>query len=138
MNIESPAQTSPRLASLPGDKNRTVQDPLPFSYGEDKPTLSRPSRTPILIAFGVALLALTMWAATAQWWGPGALRRLPSEERAGLYQRTLENLEQVCRTNDRPRAFCKEQANNLLALPECEAACQARAREELLLDSAVK
>ncbi len=39
---------------------------------------------------------------------------------------------------DRPREFCKAQAEFALALPECTGACQALAREELRVNSAVK
>jgi len=94
-----------------------------------------PSRLPIAIAFAVALLGLVMWLLTR---GPGSLQNLPAEERAGLYQRTLANLQDICRANDRPREFCVEQARLLLSLPECDQACQADARQELLADTAVK
>lgn len=62
-----------------------------------------------------------------------ALRRLPPAERAALYRRTMDTLTSVCageRSGDL-REFCRGQAELVLLLPECDAACQATAREEL-------
>lgn len=88
-----------------------------------------------MVAFAVALVALVMWLLSS---GTVSLRQLPAEERAALYERTLANLHDICRTSDRPREFCKEQATLLLSLPECEPACHAEARQELMADTAVR
>jgi hypothetical protein len=95
------------------------------------------SRARVVIAFGVAVLALVLWFLTTQS-GPAALRHLPVEERAALVQRTLSNLHDICRGGDRPREFCRAQANLLLDLRECDEGCQAEARAELMADTAVK
>lgn len=92
-----------------------------------------PSRLPIALAFAIALVALLLAVATSRT-GPAALRRLPGREREALAERTLLNLRDICQGSDRPREFCKEQANLLLALPECGEVCQSLARSELLAD----
>jgi hypothetical protein len=126
-----------QLAILPGGEPRNPQDGAGTPGPESKPTLVWRSRLPIAIAFGVAFVALVLWLVTGQS-GPSALRHLPAEERTALVQRTLANLHDICRSGDRPREFCKEQANLLLDLPECGEACQAEARNEVMADSAVK
>jgi hypothetical protein len=124
------------LIAIPAGSER---DAVHDEVSEDRKGHRAPPGTrrlvPIAIAFAVALVGLVMWLLTS---GTGSLRQLPSEERAALYQRTLANLHDICRANDRPREFCKEQASLLLSLPECEQACQADARQELLADTAVK
>ena len=101
------------------------------------PTLVWRSRVPIAVSFGVAAIALVLWLSTTRS-GPAALRQLPAGERGALVERTLSNLREICRNGDRPREFCRDQARILLDLPECQLACQAEAREELMADSAVK
>ena len=62
-----------------------------------------------------------------------ALRRLPPTERAALYHRTLDTLTSVC-AGERRRDFhdlCRGQAELVLLFPECDAACQATAHEQL-------
>jgi hypothetical protein len=62
-----------------------------------------------------------------------ALRRLPPAERAALYHRTLATLTSVC-AGERRRDLhdlCRGQAQLVLLFPECDAACQATAREQL-------
>jgi hypothetical protein len=62
-----------------------------------------------------------------------ALRELPASARAGLYARTLQNLESVCRGDpkDRLADFCHDQARLALAFPECGGACVDLARTSL-------
>lgn len=62
-----------------------------------------------------------------------ALRRLPPPERAALYHRTLDTLTSLCAGEGRRdlRDLCRGQAQLVLLLPECDAACQATARELL-------
>jgi hypothetical protein len=55
-----------------------------------------------------------------------------------VLERAVGNLLDVCTANDRPREFCKAQAELALAMPECTEACQSLAREELRADGAVK
>ena len=76
-----------------------------------------------------------MWLLTR---GPGSSRTCQQKSGPPSIQRTLANLHDICGASDRPREFCKEQATLLLSLPECEQACQADARQELLADTAVK
>jgi hypothetical protein len=66
------------------------------------------------------------------------LRALPPAQRAAVRERAVGNLHDVCKANDRPREFCKAQAELELALPECTDACQSLAREELRADGASK
>ena len=125
------------LAILSGGKDRTLHDAANGPRREERPTLAWRSPRPILIAFGVALFALVMWAVTSDF-GMGALRRLPAQQRAGVAERALGNLRQVCKAKDHPRDFCREQATLLLSLPECDQACMTEARGALVTDSALK
>ena len=102
-----------------------------------RPTLTWRSRTPIAVAFGLAALALVGWLATSQS-STAALRGLPANQRAQLVERTLANLREVCHGAERPRDFCREQANLVLQLPECDQVCREQARDVLVADSAVK
>ncbi len=94
-------------------------------------------RLSIAAAFAIALAGLVLWFVTAQ---PDAtaLLRLPPADRSDLVERTLSNIHAVCRGNERPREFCRQQADLLLKLPECGPACRADARELLMADSAVR
>ncbi|HET6438280.1 MAG TPA: hypothetical protein VFG59_09480 [Anaeromyxobacter sp.] len=132
--MEKPAATAPPLhiAVPPGGGGG-----IPQAGGPSRPTQVLRSRTPIFVAFGVALLAAVLWV--SNWRStPATLRRLPAKERAALMERTLSTVREICREPARPREFCREQASILLDLPECDRACQALAKEELLADSAVK
>lgn len=104
---------------------------------DDGPTPAWRSRLPVAVASGVALVALVLWFLTAPS-APATLRQLPPQQRAALVERTLENLRDVCGRPDRPRDFCREQADLVLRLPECGPSCQALARDELRADSAAR
>ena len=56
-----------------------------------------------------------------------ALRNLPEADRRALYQRTLENVRTICASDARFRleGYCRDQADLLLALPECDSPCKA-------------
>jgi len=97
----------------------------------------RDSRAPVAIAFGVALAAVVALFTSQDATG-SRLRALPPAQRAAVLERTVGNLRDVCRANDRPREFCKAQAELALSLPECTEACRSLAREELRADRAVK
>jgi len=81
-------------------------------------------------------LALIALFGLSTWWGDRDLRALstlPPGQRVALYQRTLENLQTVCAGPDagKVEAFCREQAELALRLPECDAACGRLARGHL-------
>jgi hypothetical protein len=116
-----------QIAVLPGGDGGSLHDGI-------GPERARRGRLPLAVGAGAALVGLAFWLFTA----PTELRRLPSQERAALAERTLANLRDICRGNDRPRDFCRDQANLLLDLPECGQACRTEARDELLADTAVK
>jgi hypothetical protein len=89
----------------------------------------------VAIALAVALLASVMWLSTGG--SPAkALRGLPPQERAGVVHRALDDLRDVCQRTDRPRDFCRAQAELVRGLPECDEACQTVASEELRADGA--
>jgi hypothetical protein len=117
----------PRLAALRGAASGKAQGP----------SLGRDPWTGAAVALGVALTAAVAWLSTA-----GAeratVRDLPPAERAAVVQRAQENLRQVCGGADRPRDFCLGQAELLLEQPECDAACRALARQQLMSDAARK
>lgn len=128
---DGPARMNPsQIAILPGG------DPG-ISQGDPAGRTIRSWRSSIPVAFAVALLAAFLWFLTVRSL-PATLRQLPAEQRAALVDHALRNLRDVCHGGGRPREFCREQATLLVELPECQGACQAQAREELLADSAVK
>ena len=135
MGRRTTRRTPSLIAIPPGAETDALQDEHGGGRSERREAAVESSRLPVVAAFAVALVSLVMWFLTS---GTGSLRQLPAEERAALYQRTLENLHDICRASDRPRDFCREQATLLLSLPECEQACQAQARQELMADTAVK
>lgn len=95
------------------------------------------SFTPVAFALAVALAAVVAFFTSLDTTA-SRLRALPPAERAAVVERAAGNLRDVCRGSDRPRDFCKAQAELALSLAECTEACQATAREELRADSAVK
>ena len=95
------------------------------------------ARVPVGIALGVGLAASVALIASLDS-TLSRLRALPPAERAAVLERAVGNLRDVCRESERPREFCRAQAELALALPECAEACQSLAREELRADSAVK
>jgi hypothetical protein len=91
----------------------------------------------------LALLAAAIAGALAWGWVAGsdarALRAMPPAARAELLQRTEANVRDLCLGQpDRPRAFCRAQAELLSSFDECQGACLAAEREELRADSALK
>ena len=123
------------IAMPPGGEPHAVHDDAGEGRDGHRVSHRMPGLLPIAIAFAVAFLGLVMWLVTRD---PGSIQNLPPRERAALYERTLANLRELCRASDRPREFCKDQATLLLSLPECDQACHADARQELLADAAVK
>ena len=60
------------------------------------------------------------------------IRALPPEVRAGLYQRTLANLREVCgaRAPVGLESYCEQEARFAVQFDECDSACFALARVE--------
>jgi hypothetical protein len=83
----------------------------------------------LALAALLALILLWAWPSKER----GAVLDMPASERAALLDRTIENLKTVCagpgglRLSD----FCREQAELILKLPECDAACVALAKQHL-------
>jgi len=93
------------------------------------------SKKPLLVA-GI-LLALALLLAVWWWWGGRAERvaiaDLDPQERAALYQRTLQNLRSTCEPPERPRGlddYCRRQADFILKFPECDSACRSLANRQ--------
>ena len=74
----------------------------------------------------VLLLLIALWTVDRRA-EERALRNLPEADRRALYERTLENVRTVCARDASSElvAYCRDQAEVLLALPECDAACKA-------------
>jgi hypothetical protein len=89
------------------------------------------------LALGVGALAVVAWLATSLP-ARGALALVSPAERSAVVERAVGNLRDVCRGTGRPRDFCVEQARLVLEQPECDAACQSLARDELGADTAVR
>jgi len=68
--------------------------------------------------------------------GSPSLRDLPAKERGVVAERALQNLRDVCQRTDRPRDFCRAQAELLGGMPECDDACHALVREVVRADMA--
>lgn len=85
----------------------------------------------LVLLVGLLIFALWGWLRDEQY---RDLASLPPETRVGVYQRTMENLTTVCGADRAPRleAFCREQAELALRMPECDAACQEIARPLLV------
>jgi hypothetical protein len=78
----------------------------------------------------VVVMAVFYWNATE---AGRALRALPAQDRAALYQRTMATLRDVCEPAPPRslRAFCREQAALVLELRECDTECREIARRNL-------
>ena len=63
------------------------------------------------------------------------IRALPAVHRRALYQRTMENLKEVCdpAPGRSVREFCRRQATLALKFPECDDGCRQIARRHLSL-----
>src|SRR5262245_49817939 len=97
--------------------------------------VDRTSRT----AWAKIMLITAVIAAAAYWWSEedesAAIRRLPEAQRAGLYQRTLQNLTTICEPapGRSVRSFCRAEATFALQFRECDDACRQLARRQLSL-----
>jgi hypothetical protein len=79
-------------------------------------------RSALFALFIAALIAFWIWSNDAE---RRAIRNLPATERAGVYQRTLENFQSVCASADLAlEEYCRDQARTLLAFPECDESCR--------------
>ena len=93
----------------------------------------RPASLALAVLFTI-VAAISVYA----WWAgeeTRAVRRLPVEQRVGLYQRTMENLKTICdpAPGRSMRAFCREQAEFALRFPECDEPCRVIARRHMSL-----
>lgn len=63
------------------------------------------------------------------------IRALPRVDRAGVYQRDIDDIERSCTTaaskSGALRDHCVQQANFVVLFPECDARCQDLARSIL-------
>jgi hypothetical protein len=91
----------------------------------------------VLVVFAAALVGAVVWFVTQQS-DASMVRDLPPAERAKVAERAVSNLRDVCQRADRPREFCREQAQIVVGLPECDGACRALAQGELAADTAVR
>jgi hypothetical protein len=94
--------------------------------------MNRISAYPVRRALVIGSLALLIVVMIALWVldhgsERRALRNLPEADRRALYERTLENVRTVCvhDAKNRLARYCRDQAEILRALPECDAACKA-------------
>ena len=93
------------------------------------PPRMKPKRRRLL--FGVVAFAAGAFVVLWIWGGKGdssALRRLPPDNRAQLYQQTLAATRTLCdaaRTDDALADRCASWAEFLLEFPECDDACRA-------------
>ena len=79
-------------------------------------------------------------AGAAYFWRAGeetrALRRLPAEQRLGIYQRTMENLRTILRFRVRDARcanFAASRPKRALRFRECDEACRVIARRHMSL-----
>lgn len=98
----------------------------------------RRPRRPHRLWTALAVVALAA-AIVSYWWMAGeearTIRALPPAQRAPLFQRTMDNLRNVC--DPAPgrslRDFCRTEAQRALQFPECDGACREIARRHLSL-----
>jgi hypothetical protein len=84
---------------------------------------------------GAAVFLLGLIAVFSRSQTLSEIRALPAVERAGVYQRSIDDLERSCTTwaskSGALRDHCVQQATFVLLLPECHAQCQDLARSIL-------
>ena len=87
--------------------------------------LPAPRRVPARLG---ALLVFALLGALAVWHpmrSQSAIEALPPDARRALYEQTLESLETVCRPHDAQFTdYCRDQAELILRLPECDVTCR--------------
>lgn len=92
-----------------------------------------PPRSRVAHALFIALLVTAAVASVrrATRDAPADLAALPPAVREGLRDRTTANLRAICAVDRGPaiERFCRAQAEVLLRLPECDAACAAEAEK---------
>lgn len=86
-----------------------------------------------VVATGLATAGIAYFWSAGE--GTRALRRLPAEQRLGLYQRTMENLRTICdpAPGRSMREFCRTEAERALQFPECDEVCRVIARRHMSL-----
>lgn len=93
--------------------------------GQSKPPPR--SRAPLLFVVSL-LVAGALPALISRPVNTAQIRNLPSEIRAALHRRTLEEISSVCgdasAATGQLREHCLSQARFLLSFPECNSACQ--------------
>jgi hypothetical protein len=86
---------------------------------------------PVLLVFAaIALVAFWFWNQGSEW---RAIRKLPAEQQQELYQRTIQNLQHLCKEQGAGdlSSYCRQQAEFILQFPACDEACAALAKSQL-------
>lgn len=84
----------------------------------------------LIVALITAVFGVWVWESARS---DRAARNLPPAERIALYERTLETLQTTCAHADDVELvkFCRQQAEFVLRLRECDDACHELARVHL-------
>lgn len=100
------------------------------SHQSAAPSRASRWRVGLLVLLGFALLmAVIAWRTSLP---ANAIAELPAAERRALYDRTLESLATVCRSQPANlEDFCRTQAELALRFPECDATCRTLANPHL-------
>ncbi len=82
-----------------------------------------------LLAFAVTVLGFTILASALSRRTASSVAKLPPDEQAALYARTLENLRTVCAGPAQDlQDYCAGEAAIALQLPQCDDSCRALAK----------
>lgn len=102
---------------------------------ETQPHRGDPARRRFLLWMGLAVLLFTIAGLLVhRSTRPAAfLSTLSEPERKALYERSLRNLNDVCSSKSRGGidAFCREQAELIVKLPDCDDECRKLASPHL-------
>jgi hypothetical protein len=85
---------------------------------------------PRLQLLALAAVAIAAWLVTIGWREHRLntdIEKVPAAERQILYSRTMDELRTTCRVTSALSDHCRDQAELVLRLPECDVQCRALA-----------
>ncbi|HZR84431.1 MAG TPA: hypothetical protein VFD92_25255 [Candidatus Binatia bacterium] len=120
-----PDQARPRVGRVRTIVPLRSVDVLRVPPSED-PRRDRRERVLIWLVTLVSLIALVGWIAWSVSEERRAIAHMPPEQRRVIYDHTMDTIRSMCadRSDAAIRQRCREQAQFLLAFPECDADCE--------------
>jgi hypothetical protein len=115
-----------------GAPYRTAAAPVRYRIGPREPSERWPPRARLV---GLILTALVIWTMAIAWREHRLkveIAGLPEPARHALYSHALDELRSVCNLQAGLRAHCRDEADLILKLPECDVDCRAVAAQFLV------